>query len=128
MVYAAETNIIAPAVATEDPLRLLRQEVLLKQDLLGSVAAACLKGSNQLICSGEVGRTTCEGIQPSLAGSLYVFLIRGSTQSLNLCLQAVTDSSLGKKHTITELCIVLKEGVAPCRALSLGIDRVRSGR
>ena len=127
MVHAAEADIITPAVTTEDPLGLLGKEVFLSQDLLSLLAAACLEGSNQLVGSSAVGDAYAEGIQPFLTGSFDVFLIGALDQSLDLGLEAVTDRLLSQIHAVTELCVVLEQGVRPCRTLTLGIDRVRCG-
>ena len=51
VVKTAETDIVSPTVAAEDPLWFLSQIILRSKDLLSCVATACFQSSNQLFCS-----------------------------------------------------------------------------
>ena len=128
MVNAAETDIVSPSVTTEDPLGFLSQEVFALQDFLSFLASAGFQSSNQLICSSTVGSAYAEGIQPFLTGSLNVFFICSSNQSLYFGLQTVTQSLLSQEHTVTELSVILEQRVGPCRTLSFSVYSVRCGR
>ena len=129
MIHAAKADIVCPAVAAEDPLRLLSQEIFVGHDILTSRAINAFQSRHQLIGSASVQSADTKGIQPLLAGSLHFFgssLIRSNC--LNLLLQLITNRILSQQHTKTKLCIVLKQRVIPCRTLTFGIYRVRSGR
>ena len=127
MVYAAEADIVCPAVAAEDPLGFLRQEIFVFQDLLAGLASAGFQSRYQLICRRAVCSSYAVGIQPLLSCCLYVvscLLHKG----LNLCFQAVPDGALRQAHAVAELCRILKQGVGPCRTVSLLVYGIRSGR
>ena len=125
MIHTAEADVIAPAVAAEDPLALLRQEVFALQDLFAFVTAAGLKSCDQSIRCCAVRRAITKRIQPCLSG-LCDLSVRD--QSLDLRLQAVTQSVLCKQHTETEFCCILEQGIRPRRALSLLVEGVRCRR
>src|SRR5699024_10317968 len=120
MVNAAESDIVSPSVTTEDPLGFLRQEVFVLHDVLAGLAVASLKSSYQFVGGVSVGHAAVEGIQVRLACFFYFCgsLIR-SGYSLYFFFQSRTDGFLSKQHTVTKLCVILKQGVGPCRTLSL---------
>ena len=128
MVNAAETDIVSPSVAAEDPLGFLCQIIFLGKDCFRSVASARLESRHQLIGGRSVSYAACEGIQPLFCGSFHIFIVAVGNHILDLLFQAVADGFLSQQHTVTELCVILKQGIGPCRALSFGVYGVRCGR
>ena len=126
MVYTAVSDIICPAVTTEDPLALLSQEVLLCDDFLCIRGIDVSKSCNQCICCCSVLSTLLVCIEPSLA--FRCALAAFCDNVLNVSLEAFTDCLLSKEHTVTELSVVLEQGVIPCRALAFRCNSVRCGR
>src|SRR5699024_131634 len=104
---------------------------LVAGDQLIHGADAGLKGGDIGLGSLLVGAAVAVGIQPLLGG----FLQLGTgplhlQQLLGLLLQAVADDLLAQVQAQAVLGVVLKEAVAPCRALALGVGAVgrSSGR
>ena len=123
VIESAVADIICPAVAAEDPLALLCQEisVLLYNLCLSGIIGS--KGSKQLIGSSTVGGAVILCIQPLLCSSVSA-LCKNLCRVSNLC----ADRILCKEHTKAELCVVLEQRIAPCRTMSLRIHGVRRGR
>ena len=127
MVNTAVTDIVSPSVTTEYPLGLLGQELLLLKDLLSCIGAVSFESCYQSIRSCAVLSACHEGVDPLLSGCLDVVACCLS-KSLDLGLEICSQGLVCKKHTITKLCSVLKQGVGPCRAVTLVVHCVRSGR
>ena len=128
MVHAAESDIICPSVAAEDPLGLLSEEFLVFQDRLRFVASACLQSCHQLVRCRAVGCAASVSVKPLLSRRLHVFLLGVCSQVFHFRLQTAADRILRQQHTITELSRILKQGVGPCRTLTLLVHGVRCGR
>ena len=47
---------------------------------------------------------------------------------LELLLNSLSQGVLSQEHTVTELCVILEQGVSPCRTLAFLVGGVRSGR
>ncbi len=125
MVNAAESDIIGPAIAAEDPVGLLCQIILVLQDILSLSTSVCLKSLHKLIGCRSVGLSIQIGIKPCLTLGCNLAL---GHHRLNLALQALSECISCQEHTETELSRILEQGVRPSRAMSLLVDRVRCGR
>ncbi len=126
MIQTAEADIVCPSVAAEDPLGLLGQEILILQDGLRFIGAVRFQSCNKLLCSRAVRCAVLIGSQPLISSCLHAFgLLR---QSGNLIFQAGTQCIGSKEHTETKLCVILEQGVIPCRAMAFFVLCVRSGR
>ncbi len=128
MVHAAESDIICPSVAAEDPLGLLSEEFLVFQDCLRLVASACLQSCHQLVRCRSVGCAACISIQPLLSCRFHIFFVCVCNKIFHFCFQTAADRILRQQHTITELSRILEQGVGPCRTLTLLVHGVRCGR
>ena len=129
VVYAAESDIVSPSVATEDPLGFLSEEVFVLNDVSANVAVSVFDCFYKFLGCSSVGSAAVKGIQILFACCFYFFRsFLGVHNILNFGFQAAADCFLSEKHTITELCVVLEQGVGPCRALSFLVYSVRSGR
>ena len=128
VIHAAEADIVSPTVATEDPLALLVEEILLLEDLLRKLRAVLRKCIDQSFRCCAVRRTDLIALKPCSASLLGLLGSGTLCELLDLALQAVANSAVCKQHTVTELCVVLEEGVVPSRSLSLLVRRVRRGR
>ena len=130
MIHAAVTDVVAPAVAADDPLRLLDQQVFHRQNLLAGVAAAGLHHRDEPCRHlGRTRRRTAR-FDPllhhafQLVGALRAF----GDRPLHEVLYLVALLLHAHVHTQTEFGIVLEERVGPRRALSLRIGAVGSRR
>ena len=96
---------------------------------IANVAVSVFDCFYKFLGCSSVGSAAVKGIQILFACCFYFFrsFLRVHN-SFNFGFQAAADCFLSKKHTITELCVVLKQGVGPCRALSFLVYGVRSGR
>ena len=123
MVNTAESDIVSPSVTAEYPLGFLCKEVFFLEQLCSfrTSASACFQSSYQLVCSSAVFRTDVKGIQIFLSRSLHVLIVSAFRQLLHFYFQTVSDGILSKQHTIAELCVILEQGVRPCRSSSVGI-------
>src|SRR5699024_7778930 len=125
MVYAAEADVVCPAVAAEDPDGLLGQVFLLGQDVLHAVAADVgFQVGEQSIGSRIVGFGVGGGIQLVLADSLALICSGVGHHGLDLVRQRLTDHSLSGVHTQTMLSVVLEQGVGPSGTVALFVDGV----
>ena len=127
MVNTAVADIVSPSVTTEYPLGLLGKELLLLKDNLSCIGAVSFKSCYQSIGCCTVLCADCEGIDPLLSCCLNIIACCLSN-SLDLGLEVSSQGLVCKKHTITELCSILKQGVGPCGAVTLVVHCVRSGR
>ena len=114
VVQTAESDVIAPAVAAEDPLALLDEAVTEFEELLADVAAAGLHQRDELVGNllGLEGALAVgdplveEGLDFSAAAvALEAFL--------HNTLHAVAHLAGGGGHTEAELSVVLEERVGP---------------
>ena len=66
------------------------------------------------------------GLEPCI-GSILEFLAAAGSRDhgLNLGLQVVTDLLLAEVHAEAVLCVILEQGVGPCRSLARLVDGVR---
>ncbi len=126
MVKTAEADIICPTVAAEDPYGLLGEVILLGEDFLSVVTAALLELSYESVCCSAVLLAVIYCRKVSVCGSLnlcaYAVL---SCKSCNLLDEVVSESLLTEVHTVAVLCVILEEGVSPCRTLAVLICCVR---
>ena len=125
MIHAAVADIICPAVAAEDPLALLCQEVFLCNDVFRVSIITAFKSRNECFGSCAVQDAALEGIQILLA---FFCSDTCCNKLFYFALQALADRLLGEFHTIAVLSSIFEQGVAPCRALALLVERVRCGR
>ena len=109
MVNTTESDIISPSVTTEDPLGFLGQIIFLSKDFFSSVTSACFQSSDELVCCCTVCCSNRECIQPFLTSFFNCFVLAFCFNSFNFCFEAITDSSLSKKHTITKLSVVFEQ-------------------
>ena len=130
VVDTAETDVVAPAVAADNPLRLLHQPVLHLQDILAVIAAAGLHHRDEARRDlGRFGRRTARG-DPLLHDALQLvgaFRTVGNSL-LHPGLDAVAEFLDAEVHTQAEFGVVLEERVRPCRALALVVGAVRGRR
>ena len=130
VVEAAESDIIAPTVAAEDPLALLDEAVTELEELLADIAAALLHQRDELVGNllGLEGALAVgdplveEGLDfgaAAVAGEAF----------LHNALHAVAHLASGGGHTEAELGVVLEEGVGPGGTEAAAVvAAVRSGR
>ena len=130
MVQTTEADVVCPAVTTEDPDGLLGDELLALQDLCRLLAAgssSLLQLSDQGLCGLVVGLGVVLGLQELLKGSLQ--LSRSLVGTSNLCDlldQVLADGLLADVQAQTMLCVILEQGVAPCRTMAaVLVDGVR---
>ena len=133
MVNTAETDIVSPSVTAEYPLGLLSEEVFVLHDSPCSSGSRCRpEPATSLSVAVPFDRTDIRKVsKPLFASSLItssVALVLPPSQLSTLPFKLVTDCVLSQKHTITELCVVLEQGVVPCRTLASLVHGVRCGR
>ena len=130
VVHAAEADVVTPAVAADDPLRLLHQPVLHFENVLAVVAAAGLHHRDQAGRNlGRLGRRTARG-DPLLHDALQLVraLRTACDRLLHRLLNTVAEFLDAHVHTQTELGVVLEERIGPCGALPLVVGAVRRRR
>ena len=130
VVNATETDVVCPTVTTEDPLGLLAEVILVVEDVLSVsiVTVASFKSSDELLGSRSVqsgGILGCKVVSDSF---LHFILLSYFCKSFCGSNQTVAKCSGSEFHTITELCVILEQGVSPCRSLTLFVYGVRSRR
>ena len=126
MVKTAETDIVCPSVTAEDPYGLLGEVILLSEDFLSIIAAALFKLSYKSICCSAVLLAVIYCCKVSICGSLDLCADAFfSCKSRNLLNKVISERLLAEVHTVTVLCVILKEGVCPCRALAVLICCIR---
>ena len=111
MVNTTESDIVSPSVTTKDPLGFLGEEVFLCKDLVSLVTSASLKSCNEFLCSCTICCAYSISIQPFLTSCLNILVCSVSYKVFDLLFQTATDRTLCKKHTITELCVILEQRV-----------------
>ena len=129
MVKSAVTDIVSPAVAAEDPLALLGEVVLSCENLANDavLCRALLKSAYQLLGS------SCVCLAVVLSSEILVdeclsVIMSDLACFLQLLLNSLSQSVLSQEHTVTELCVILEQGVSPSRTLAFLVGGVRSGR
>ena len=131
VIQTAEADVVCPAVAAEDPNGLLSEVFLVSQNIL-AVRAACCCALFEL-CNQRLGRLSVSsavvlGIHEGVDGILEVVRsLLGASHLLELGDQALTESFLAVVHAEAVLCVILEQGVCPCRTVALSIDGVRGG-
>ena len=126
MVHAAVTDVVTPAVAADDPLRLLHEPVLVLENLLAVVAAAGLQQRDQARRNlGRFGRRAAV-FDPLLHHGFQLLGALGAVGDglLHRLLDAVAEFLHADVHTQTELGVVLEERVGPCGTLAGGVGAV----
>ena len=130
VVEAAESDIIAPTVAAEDPLALLDEAVTELEELLADVAAAFLHQRDELVGDflglegvlavlDPLGEEGLDFGAAAVAGEAF----------LHNALHAVAHLAGGGGHTEAELSVVLKERVGPSGTEAAAVvAAVRCGR
>ena len=130
MVHAAESDIVTPTVAADDPLRFFHEILFPLEDLLAGIAAAGLHHRNEFFAGCGTQRAAVFAVNPLLHRSLQ--LSRAATAVgdgvLHLQGHALAQFLHTKVHTQAELGIVLKQRIGPCRTLTLAVGRVRGRR
>ena len=130
VIQTAEADVVCPAVAAEDPDGLLGNVLLALQDLCRLLAAgssSLLQLSDQGLCGLVVGLGVVLGCDELLVSSLQ--LSRSLVGTSNLCDlldQVLADGLLADVQAQTMLCVILEQGVAPCRTMAaVLVDGVR---
>ena len=130
VIQTAEADVVCPAVAAEDPDGLLGDVLLALQDLCRLLAAgssSLLQLSDQGLCGLVVGLGVVLGCDELLVSSLQ--LSRSLVGTSNLCDlldQVLADGLLADVQAQTMLCVILEQGVAPCRTMAaVLVDGVR---
>ena len=126
VVHAAVTDVVTPAVAADDPLRLLHEPVLVLENLLAVVAAAGLQQRDQARRNlGRFGRRAAV-FDPLLHHGFQLLGALGAVGDglLHRLLDAVAEFLHADVHTQTELGVVLEERVGPCGTLAGGVGAV----
>ena len=130
VVEAAESDVVAPTVAAEDPLALLDEAVTELEELLADVAAALLHQRDELVGDflglegafavlNPLGEEGLDFGAAAVAGEAF----------LHDALHAVAHLAGGGGHTETELSVVLKERVGPSRTEAAAVVlAIRCGR
>ena len=124
MVESAVTDIISPAVSTEDPYGLLSEEILTSDDLSTDLSFFESLNESLTCCLGSVYIVKC--CEPSLSCCLNSIRYACSYELFNVSLDLSSSCLNSHSHTETVLSIVLEQGVAPCRSVSFFVDCVRS--
>ena len=114
VVETAESDIIAPAVTTEDPLGLLDHELFELEEGFAGIAAAFLHHRNELV--GDF--LGLEGVlavgDPLVEEGLHLVGAAGALKAFaHETLDAVAHLAGSGGHTETELGVVFEEGVGP---------------
>ena len=125
MVESAVTDIVACAVTADDPLAACRQEVLVGEELLADVAAACLHERNELV--GNLAGNLCILAVLEPLGEESLHLVRAAAAAEALLHKAGNGVACAvgtELHTETELAEVLEEGVGPCRTVTLCVGAI----
>ena len=134
MVKTAEADIISPAVAAEDPYGLLCEHIRICNNLSCACAGFaftavhyCVRASGDELLACFRGSVRVNIFKPFRACRLDigVAVFNGDKRLYNVCKVCATMFN-GCKHTETVLCVIFKEGVCPCRAVTaLIVYRVR---
>ena len=128
MVNAAEADIVCPAVAAEDPDGLLGEVFLVLENVESCRAVAIelfeLCDNSLGSCAVLLAVVLCS--DEFCNSSLYAF------RSLFVCSdffevsdKSLTDSLLTEVHTKAVLSVILKQGVSPCRTVTLSVCGIR---
>src|SRR5699024_5633893 len=130
VVNTAESDIVSPSVTTEYPLGFLSEEVFILQkfSFLCTVASAFLQSCYEIVCSCSVSSATSACIKVLLSCCLNVCIFCILSKFSYKAFHSVTDRILSEQHTISELSIVLEQGVTPSRSFAFRSHRVRCGR
>ncbi len=127
MVYAAEADVVCPAIAAENPNGFLGEVFFVIQNILTcrAIAVKCLKCFYQSLGCRGILCTVGNGIQICLASRFHVFRCFISCRNLlHIVNQTVTDCVLTEVHTEAMLCVILEQGVCPCGTVTVFIDSV----
>ena len=128
MVKAAVTDVVAPAVAAEDPHALLGEEVVHVPQFMGQGAVKAFQVGHDHFAklAGAFGVVLV--VQPTLKGFLQFgrsgFVLEGF---LNLHGQQATALFVGNAHAAAVFGGVFKQRVAPGRAKAVLVGAVRRG-
>ena len=129
MVESAVADIICPTVTTEYPLAAGWDEVLVVEELLAGLALALGKQRDDLVSDLAGYCCILPVVEPLLAESLDVIGSLLASESLGHEVGDGLACTVGTDlHSKTEFCVVLEEGVLPCRSVSLCIGAVRGSR
>ena len=130
MVQTAVTNVVRPAITTDNPDALLHQVVSHREELLATRAAILFKDCLELLNADAlifdaflIGhlRFTDGYQQVALAGHRF----NGVVQQFERVLGELVN---GQAHAHTELCIIFKQGVRPGRTTTIIARRIRRSR
>ena len=130
LIEAAEADVVCPAVAAEDPDGLLGDVLLALQDLsrlLAASSSSLLQLSDQGLCGLVVGLGVVLGSDELLVSSLQLCgCLVGTSNLSDLLDQVLTDGLLADVQAQAMLCVILEQGVAPCRTMAaVLVDGVR---
>ena len=103
----------------------------MSQNILAVRAACCcalFELCNQCLCRLSVSSAVVLGIHEGVDSVLEVVgsVLRAS-HNLELGDQALTESFLTIVHAKAVLCVILEQGVSPCRTVAVCINGVRGG-
>ncbi|MPM40671.1 hypothetical protein SDC9_87317 [bioreactor metagenome] len=132
MVEAAETDIVCPAVTSEDPYGLLDEIVLsagyLAQELIAFRPDITAENRKNLFRRSLGFFSVVHGFNPLAESGLHVF----GNIHLQKALHRIDDvrhgGVEGEFHAVAVFGVVFEEGVGPCRSLSLCVDCVGHAR
>lgn len=115
MVQTAEADVIGPAVTTDTPDRLLDQVVGNRGQQLGNSVLAALDGSFKLLNASTLCLDT--GLAGLVSGEDLLEQLGIGSKGLVTCqfsqvlLSRLGELVNGQTHTVTELGVVLEQGV-----------------
>ena len=128
VVYSAVADVVGPAVAAEDPLTLLDQQVLVLEHGFAQLAVLGQRGE-QLRGSGLAGFALVLDFEPLIDGLDQLLLAGVGFLDLEQVLGELLSSlGGGEEHAVTELGIVLEEAVGPGGAVAVFVHGVGAGR
>ena len=128
MVETTVADIVSPAVTTDDPVRLLGDVVTEIVDETTTLGSIILYQSTDLIGELTASLSILVLLDPLLEELLSLLVTDLDLTIYDILCdgeKALAELLIGEVHTIAILCVVLKEGVGPCRTVTLLIGRVR---
>ena len=127
VIQAAEADIIRPAVAAEDPVRLLCKELLVFQELRAALAGSILlQFSDKRLRSSGVRLAVVLRGEVRLASRLLFRICRRIHQLFDTRDESLADRVVTQRHAQAVLGVVLEEAVCPRRAMAgVLVDSIR---
>ena len=129
VVKATVTNVVGPAVATEDPEGFLRQEFLVLDDCQGIRATLFGRWGQSIkvvLCRSFTFLGAILRFKPHLSCSFRLGIMLVALQNvLRVGDKLFTHGVVAKHHAHAEFRVVLEQRIAPCRTMTLLVHRVR---